>query len=83
MVPPDSSRALMALFQLAGLPILIADAMVSGSGTTSPLHDGRSALRLEAHHPRAHEPVHSLMYASWKPSQYAVMLPALPTGMKT
>ena len=36
MIPPDSSRALVAPFQLAGLPILIAVATVCGSSIGCP-----------------------------------------------
>jgi len=40
MMPPDASRAAMAPSQLAGLPIRIAVAIVSGKRTGSPRTSG-------------------------------------------
>ncbi len=51
MSPPDSSRAAVAFVQLAGSPIRMAVATVSGSATGVPEDDRRRAGRLEAVHP--------------------------------
>src|SRR5208283_2146155 len=40
MTPPDSSLAATAVFQLAGFPILIADAIVLGFSTGRPRTKG-------------------------------------------
>src|SRR6266516_891341 len=77
--PPEASRASIALVHEAGLPIRIAVAMVCGSLTTAPVTIGAAP---EAWKPnilgrRLAFPASS---SSEYPIQYAVMLPALPTG---
>ena len=81
IVPPDSSRALTAFFQLAGLPTRMAEATVSGVSMGCPF---TMAAAPSASKPIIFggAPIHSIRCASWKPIQYAVILPALPTGMK-
>ena len=77
--PPDWSRASSALVHEAGLPIRIAVAMVDGSGTTAPLTIGAAP---EAWNPYIFGVLVALpaSTSSVYPIQYAVMLPALPTG---
>ena len=77
MSPREAVIAAIASSQRAGLPIRIALATVSGFSTGAPSHQRRRPFGLEAEHPRLAAP------ASVKPFQYAVMLPALPTGMQS
>ena len=69
----------MALSQLAGLPMRIAVAMVSGCRTGSPSTSGAAPC---ACHPsmRGRRVACPRVSYSAYPLQYAVMLPALPTG---
>jgi hypothetical protein len=81
MCPPDSSRAARAPSHDAGLPIWIAVAIVWGLGTRAPVTIGAAPA---ACHPsmRGRRPALPASRSSQYPRQYAVMLPALPTGMQ-
>src|SRR5687767_9750545 len=79
MKPPDSSRAAIACVQDAGLPIRIAVAIVDGSLTTSPRTIGAEPDAWKPHIRGVREDMPSAAYSLY-PFQYAVMLPALPTG---
>jgi hypothetical protein len=72
--PCDAVMAAIASSQRAGLPIRIALAIVSGFGTGSPRTSGAA--------PSAWKPsIIGASPTSRNPFQYAVMFPALPTGM--
>src|SRR5512145_1648668 len=79
MAPPDSSRAASACFHDAGLPIRMAVATVSGFLTGCPRTMGAapSACQPSIFGSRCDRP--AARYALY-PAQYAVILPALPTG---
>lgn len=79
MKPPDSSRALSANCQEAGLPIRMAVAMVDGSLTISPRTMGAEPEAWKPHIRGLCVDRPSPAYSLY-PFQYAVMLPALPTG---
>ena len=66
----------IASSQRAGLPMRIALATVSGDSTGAPCTSGAAPAACQPSM-RGREP------ASVKPVQYAVMLPALPTGMES
>src|SRR5256714_1821971 len=79
ITPPDSSRASSAFVHEAGLPMRIAVAMVCGPGTPAPLTIGAAP---DAWNPYIFGRCVALpaSTSSVYPIQYAVMLPALPTG---
>ena len=49
MLPPDSSRAAIAPCQLAGLPMRMAEATVSGSATAWPSTRGAAPAAWKPH----------------------------------
>ena len=72
--PREAVNAFIASSHRAGLPILIADATVSGFSTTRPSTSGAA--------PAAWYPCSTgAVPYSWNPFHQAVTLPALPTGM--
>src|SRR5882724_3524468 len=75
--PPDSRCAASAVFQEAGFPMRMAVATVSGWGTGTPDTSGAA--------PDAWKPSIAGLWppSSQKPRQYALMLPAFPTGRAT
>src|SRR5713226_8476316 len=79
MSPPDSSRALVAPSHDAGLPMRIADATVLGFeiGWPATIGAAPSAWAPTMRGRRVERPA---AWYSRRPFQYAVMLPALPTG---
>ena len=80
MAPSDCCKASVAPCQLAGFPIRMADAIVSGFSTTCPRTMGAAP---SACHPiiRGRREIFPIRWYSRYPRQYAVMLPAFPTGM--
>src|SRR3954468_3118887 len=79
MVPPDSSRACSACCHDAGLPMRIAVAMVDGAATTAPVTIGAAPAAWKPRITGVCVATESAAYSMY-PFQYAVMLPALPTG---
>ena len=79
MAPPDSRAAASAPSRLAGAPILMALATVSGFSKSWPATSGEAP---SAWNPsiRGAASEYPASRHSEKPFQYEVMLPALPTG---
>src|SRR6266542_1575357 len=80
--PPDSSRAWIAPAHDAGLPMRMAVATVFGSATTAPLTRGAAPAAWKPRMTGRRVPSPDAA-ASRNPFQYAVMLPAFPTGMNS
>src|SRR5579884_4005246 len=78
--PPDSRTAAHAASHEAGRPMRIADATVSGRATGWPTTNGAAPAAWNPHI-RGRAPTRPARWYSTKPRQYAVMLPALPTGI--
>ncbi len=81
MWPPDSSRAAIAPSHDAGLPIWIAVAIVSGCSTGSPRTIGAAPAACQPSM-RGGRVARPSAWYSHVARQYAVMFPALPTGMQ-
>ncbi len=81
IAPPDSSRAAIAPSQLAGFPMRMAVAIVSGCSTGSPRTSGAAPWACHPSIRGVRLACPSRSYSRY-PRQYAVMLPALPTGMQ-